>query len=239
MTAISATEEPYEERLPVALLAYFFDQSVAANDTVEVNTKGYSSFLVYLKVSGACNITLDAVSPVGADYDSEYSITSFITINETVKTFSGAGSDIIDLNEVISTKKALKANFLRFKFSATVTASFAIIGKSEEVSKSLKNYVTGTTTDSYVDALDWACEGWQRKTIILKNTDGANSLDYKVLVYAYPSGNSYEEVSETLLSAGSTAKIVLNDTYAEVKVQVKAASAGNQATYRLDYVANR
>ena len=123
-------EVPYEERISAELLTFFFDKQVAAGDIVEVNSKGYSDLLLYLKVSDACTIILDAVSPVGSEYDAEYNIDSFIPIVEVVKSFSSAGSDIIDLNDVISTKKALKANFLRFKFTATVTASFALVGKS-------------------------------------------------------------------------------------------------------------
>jgi hypothetical protein len=99
--------------------------------------------------------------------------------------------------------------------------------------------LTGTTTDSYTNALDWACHGFNNKTILLKNTHTSNSLKYKVLVYAYSGGIEYEEVSETTLAAGDIAKIVLNYAYDVVKVQVKSATAGSAATYQLDYIGNR
>lgn len=133
------------------VLGYFKEASVSANDTAEVYTRGFSNFLVWIKLDGACTITLDAVSPLGKDYDSQYSIDSFVSIAETVKAFTGAGSDIIDLNEIITAKKALKANFLRFKFSAGVTASFAVIGKLLSASDSIgiqnrDTFYTGTKT---------------------------------------------------------------------------------------------
>jgi len=105
--------------------------------------------------------------------------------------------------------------------------------------QSIKDTLTGTTTDSYADALNWNCEGFNNKTIMLKNTDDANSLDYKVLTYAYPGGVAYEEVSETTLAPGDVAKIVLNYAYGAVSVQVKSTTSGESASYQVDYVGNR
>jgi len=94
----------------------------------------------------------------------------------------------------------------------------------------------GTTTDAYVDALDWACLGYGKKTIVLKNTDAANSLDYKVLVRAYDTGQDAEEIAETTLAAGDLVRIALANAYAGIKLQVKATIVGNQATYQLDHI---
>lgn len=123
-------EEDIRGNEPDDVLAYFKNTSVSANDTCEIYTRGFSNFLVFIEVDGECTITLDAYSPFGKDKDSEESLDTFISIAETVKTFTGEGSDILDLNEVITTKKALKANFLRFKFSKAVTASFAVVAKN-------------------------------------------------------------------------------------------------------------
>lgn len=102
----------------------------------------------------------------------------------------------------------------------------------------IEEYDTGETTDSYADALDWDTRGFGEKTIILSNTHSSNSLKYKVLVRAeYGSGQDIEKVTETTLVAGDKNGIVLNDAYARVKVQVKAATPGNQATWQCDYVA--
>ena len=97
---------------------------------------------------------------------------------------------------------------------------------------------SGTTTNSYADALDWFCVEYPHKTIMLKNTDAANALKYKCLTYAYYGGNEYEEVSETTLAAGNIAQINLDHAYAEVKIQLKSSVDDSHATYRIDFVGN-
>ena len=77
----------------------------------------------------------------------------------------------------------------------------------------IADYTTGTTTNAYVSALEWKCVGYHRKTLILKNTDGANQLKFKIYVYDYPGGNAYESVAETALDAGDVSKSVFNDKY--------------------------
>jgi len=99
----------------------------------------------------------------------------------------------------------------------------------------LEGYTTGTTTDSYANALNWTnAEKYLHKTIILKNTGDTNSLDYQVLVYAHNDGNAYTETSGSL-AAGDVVKIVLNNHYARVVVQVKSSTAGASTSYRIDY----
>jgi hypothetical protein len=44
-----------------------------------------------------------------------------------------------------------------------------------------KGSKTGTTTASYVSALDWAVSELGQKTMLLKNTHGSLSLKYKLL----------------------------------------------------------
>jgi hypothetical protein len=47
-----------------------------------------------------------------------------------------------------------------------------------KVDKGTKN---GATTASYESALDWSVEELKEKTIVLKNTHGSFSLNYKLL----------------------------------------------------------
>lgn len=94
----------------------------------------------------------------------------------------------------------------------------------------------GTTVNAYADALDWRCLGYQNKNITLKNTHGSYALKYKVLTYAFLAGNEYTEVAETTLAAGDTAQIILQNEYAQVKVQVKSSATNNHATYQINYI---
>lgn len=94
---------------------------------------------------------------------------------------------------------------------------------------------TGTTTNAYADAVDWGVAGIREKTIVLANT-GANGLHYKVLVRAVWAGQVYEEVAETTLAAGARARVALNNAYARIVVQVKAAVAGSQTSYQIDFI---
>jgi len=101
------------------------------------------------------------------------------------------------------------------------------------------DHISGTTTDNYADALDWDTRGLGWKTIVIKNTHSANSMLYKILIRCeYDNGNDLEEVTETTLAAGDDARNALNNSYARVKVQVKAATAGSQATFDIDYIGN-
>jgi len=94
---------------------------------------------------------------------------------------------------------------------------------------------TGTTEDSYTDALIWGgVRKYLHKTIIIKNTGDTNSLDYKVLVEAHTGGLQYEETSGSL-AAGDIVKIVLNNHYSRIIVQVKSSTAGASTTYQIDY----
>jgi hypothetical protein len=97
------------------------------------------------------------------------------------------------------------------------------------------DFATGTTANAYAAALTWKCVGYHRKTIILKNTHGANQLKFKVLVFDYPGGNEYELVAETALDAADLSKLVFNDAYARIVLQVKSSIADTHATYQVDY----
>lgn len=94
----------------------------------------------------------------------------------------------------------------------------------------------GTTTNSYVNALDLETRGQERKLMILKNTHATYGLKYKLLVRAmFLHGSEVEEVAETTLAAAGTVKLAYRQAYGEMKLQVKSAVAGSHATYTADY----
>ena len=97
-----------------------------------------------------------------------------------------------------------------------------------------KGSLTGATTASYTSALDWSVEEMREKTIVLKNNHTAASLKYKLLVYAATAGIAGEEVAETTLAAGETAKIQLTKQWARMVLQVIDGSG--HATYQVDYI---
>lgn len=112
-----------------------------------------------------------------------------------------------------------------------------MLSKSELIDVIQENdTVTGETTISYINALNWNCGTKLSKTIFLENTHGSYGLKYKVLTYAYKDGIEYEEISETLLPAGDIMQVNLAHPYAVVKVQVKDSVSGSHATYQLDYI---
>ncbi len=96
------------------------------------------------------------------------------------------------------------------------------------------NTKTGTTTDDWTTAVNWAATKYLHKTILIKNTGTDNSMDYRVLVYIYDNTLTYEETSGTL-NPGDVVKIVLNNWYRGVMIQVKSTTAGAATDYRIDY----
>ena len=98
--------------------------------------------------------------------------------------------------------------------------------------------VTGTTTDSYVDAVDLDTR-WLDETILtIANTAGSNELDYQVLVYNdYSSGVAYTTTTNTV-AINDSDQVILR-RHARVKVQVKDTSSGNHTTYQIDCIAGR
>ncbi len=96
--------------------------------------------------------------------------------------------------------------------------------------------ITGTTTDVYTTPLDWDVAGITDKMIRLKNTDATNSLKYQLLSkVSYDTGMEKTEVAETTLAPGEIADFAAYKALGRMKVQVKAAAAGSQATFQIDY----
>lgn len=95
----------------------------------------------------------------------------------------------------------------------------------------LKESTTGTTTtSSYVLAQQTRTIGFTKISVLVTNSDGTNSIKYKILGSNDPQGgtNTFaEDVSEQTLTAGSAARHVLSGPFVWIQVQVKDASGGS------------
>ncbi len=101
--------------------------------------------------------------------------------------------------------------------------------------------VSGTTTNDWVTALDLDTRGVKNASFVIKNTDGANSLDYKVLARHanYATGDDEEEQAALTLAAGEKGLVQLVKGYSRIKIQVKSTVADSHATYGIEYLINR
>jgi len=99
----------------------------------------------------------------------------------------------------------------------------------------------GTTGAVWAAALDRDTREVKEKTIVLMNLDGVNSLNYRVFVRAYYAapGQRFPEVVTTTLGPGAYAKIVLNNAYARVEVDVQDTVALTHVNYQVDYIARK
>jgi len=99
----------------------------------------------------------------------------------------------------------------------------------------------GTTGAVWAAALDRDTREVKEKTIVLMNLDGVNSLNYRVFVRAYYAAPAqrFPEVGTTTLGPSGYAKIVLNNAYARVEVDVQDTVALTHVNYQLDYIARK
>ena len=99
----------------------------------------------------------------------------------------------------------------------------------------------GTTTAVWSSALDRDTREMKEKTIVLMNLDGVNSLNYRVFVRAYYAapGQRFPEVETTTLGPFGYAKIVLNNAYARVEVDVQDTVPATHVNYQVDYIARK
>lgn len=97
----------------------------------------------------------------------------------------------------------------------------------------------GTTGAVWAAALDIDTREVKEKTIVLMNLDGVNSLNYRVFTRAYYTGQRFPEVATTTLGPGAYAKIVLNNAYARVEIDVQDTVALTHVNYQLDYIARK
>ena len=96
-----------------------------------------------------------------------------------------------------------------------------------------KGSLAGTTTASYVSALDWRVAELSAKTILLKNTHASPSLKCKLLGYAVEGGIDKELVGETILEPGEVAEFHYDRQWDGLVLQVMNGSGA--AGYQLDY----
>ena len=99
-------------------VASVFDKSVSAGDTLVVGKRDYPDLVMYVKVSGACDVVLEAVSGTRRKSDGSY---AKISVSETIMSFSAAGEQVIRLGNVLTKKWALHYPFLHLKFTADTT----------------------------------------------------------------------------------------------------------------------
>ena len=101
----------------------------------------------------------------------------------------------------------------------------------------ITNTLTGTTVNTYADALSLRVAEFAHKTILLKNTHSSNGLHYKLLGYAYPpaSGIAKELVAEATLAAAGIVSFEYRQQWFHFTLQVKSAVADSHATYQVDY----
>jgi len=103
---------------------------------------------------------------------------------------------------------------------------------------------SGTTGNTYADAVDVDTRGMKSLSAVVKNTDGANSLDWRLRARPsnYAAGTD-EEIpecpGEETLAAGEKGLAELLKSYSRVKIQVKSTLADTPATYTIDYLINR
>jgi hypothetical protein len=91
----------------------------------------------------------------------------------------------------------------------------------------------GTTTDSYVNAIDWITAQLGRKTILLKNTHVSYSMKYKLSGCASENGITKELVAETVLLPGETAEFHYDRQWHRLVLQV--VDGTGHADYQIDY----
>lgn len=94
------------------------------------------------------------------------------------------------------------------------------------------------------DALDIDTRGMKSMTLVMKNTDGANSLNWRLRArYASYTACDDEEIieapgDETLAPSIKSVGTLIRG-YSRVKVQVQDTTPGSAAAYTLYYLVNR
>lgn len=94
------------------------------------------------------------------------------------------------------------------------------------------------------DALDVDTRGMKDMTIVMHNTDGANSLDWRLRArYADYAAGADEEIieapGEETLTFGTKGVATLLRGYSRIKVQVQDTVAMTAADYTVNYLINR
>jgi len=98
---------------------------------------------------------------------------------------------------------------------------------------------TGVTTNAWADALNWDTREISNKTILLTNTDAVNSLDYRVYTRAYYTGQDFVEMAAATLAPAAQTRVVLNNHYSRVIVQVVDTAPPAHADYEIDWIGRK
>ena len=99
---------------------------------------------------------------------------------------------------------------------------------------------TGTTTNAYADALDIDARLYNEFTIKVKNTDGANSLNYRVLLRPeHGVADQMIQPEDITLAPADYDFVNIDYKWGQVIVQVMATVADSQATYSIYAIANK
>lgn len=102
--------------------------------------------------------------------------------------------------------------------------------------------VTGTTENTYANALEWECYSYNKNTLIVKNTHLTNALKLKVLVLTDPNGIQYPldllgaGITERILVADDNQIVKLNYHYHSIFVMMKSNIAETHASFQIDYI---
>jgi len=128
----------FEEREGLGFypVAAIFDKSVSAGDTLVVEKRDYPDLMIYVKVSDACDVVLEAVSGALRKPDGSY---VKISVNETIMSFSAAGEQTIKLGEVLTESWALHFPYLHLKFTAATTIDFVAFPTSSPPPLTIKS----------------------------------------------------------------------------------------------------
>ena len=138
----------YEEREGIGkfLIGSVYSQSVSANDTITVYKKDYMGVVLRIKTDSAVTVTLDSVA---ANLEvPEEGVDTFISVGETIATFTGAGETVVNLADTLTKKWAVAFPYLRFKFSAAATIDFVATATTD----------IGTTVDDLKRATELAAK---------------------------------------------------------------------------------
>jgi len=174
----------YEEREGIGkfLIGSVYSQSISANDTITVYKKDYMGVVLRIKSDSAVTVTLDSVA---ANLEvPEAGIDTFIDVNETIATFTGAGETVVNLADKLTKKWAVAFPYLRFKFSTAATIDFVVTAATDissivSVSQNLTS-IAGTA----LTGRDWSSDFANLDIALSSLRDairGANTKDFSTL----------------------------------------------------------
>lgn len=98
--------------------------------------------------------------------------------------------------------------------------------------------VSGATVNGWANALDLDYRGINRASFEIENTDGANSLDYRVYerVADYAAGDDEELQAAFTLAPGEKSKVNLRDAHSRIRIQVNDTVGDSHADYTIRYL---